>query len=221
MIASFSHTGLLGLYIAGRIAALQTDEDQRCIAILDLLAPLRADEPLPEWLCSACIVGEEDGYCVPVSSRLYLAFRRSGTEIDHVRLVSTAFETPVPSMEGPAFLERRPSHPGIIFRTLFLPTANLSVAAAGRRLNLPHGTLYKFFTGDRRAVGTFAQRLADLTGTTVDFWTRLQSAHDAFIFGRSITRNIPLAAIRESIEAGPSLRRGRRVSGHVQVSRAM
>jgi plasmid maintenance system antidote protein VapI len=221
MIASFSHSGLSSLFITGRTGPLQTDEDRRCVAILDLLASLRADEALPGWLCPACLFGTANGYCVPVSSRLFLAFGRNGSAVTDIRLVSAAFEVPGRSLEGPACLERRPSHPGTIFRTLFLPTTGLSVAAVGRSLGSPPGTLYKFFTGDRRAVGTLALGLARLTGTSDDFWPRLQSAHDVFVHGRSITQNIPLSAILNSIEAGPCLRRGRRISGHVQVSRAM
>ncbi|MGE5517133.1 MAG: helix-turn-helix transcriptional regulator [Bacteroidota bacterium] len=221
MITSFSHPGLLGLYVAGRVTALQTAEDRRCVTILDLLASLRADEPIPGWLHPACLVGEVNGYCVPISQTLSLAFYRNGAEIGCIRLISTAFEAARPNRENPACIERRPSHPGIIFRTLFLPAAGLSVAAAARHLGVPQGAIYKFFSGDRRAVGKFTLGLAELTETSVDFWLRLQSAHDVFVLGSNVTPHIPLTAILHSIEAGSSLRRGRRISGHIRISRAM
>lgn len=221
MIISFSHAGLSKLYVIGRVGALQTDVDRRCIAILDLLASLRAEEPLPQWLQPACIPEISNGYCVPVSSGLFLAFARDGAEISGIRLISATFEAPNSHHESPACIERHPTHPGIIFRTLFLPSSDLSLAAIGRVLGAPEQLIYKFTSGNRRAAGDFATGIAALTKTSVDFWLRLQSAHDVSTRWRGFAPHIPLAAILSSIEGGPRMRQMHRISMRTPTSRAV
>lgn len=215
MIASFSHAGLWNLYATGRAAVMQTEGDRRSIAILDLLAALPPDERLPEWLNPACVLGEAKGYCVAVSNSLRLAFSRQEGQVSQVRLISSAFEPPGMTRVAPDYLERRPNQPGTIFRMLFLPASGLSPAQAARHLDISQSSLYKFFGGDRRAVGDLALSLAELTGTSTVFWTRLQNAHDITPHRRSVVRGVPLSAIHTSIEAPPSLRRKRRIPGHV------
>ncbi|WP_291717323.1 HigA family addiction module antitoxin [Magnetospirillum sp. 64-120] len=218
MIASFSHAGLWSLYATGRAATLQTEEDRRCVAILDLLAALPPDEALPDWLNPACVLGEAEHYCVTVSNGLRLAFSRQDGQVSQVRLISSAFERPGMTRVAPDYLERRPTQPGAIFRMLFLPATGLSPAHAARHLGVSHSSLNKFFGGDRRAVGDLALSLAELTGTSTVFWTRLQNAHDITPHRRSVVRGVPLSAIQTSIEAPPSLRRGRRIPARVPMA---
>lgn len=218
MIASFTHSGLLALYASGRITDLRTEEDERCIAVLDLLATLHADEPLPGWLAPACLLGRGADYCVPVSATLFVAFRRDGGHIHDLRLISSAFEAPGGVLSAPPHLTRRPSHPGAIFRTLFLPSLRRSMADLARTLGVPQSSLYKFLAGNRRSVGAFSLGLSEVTGTSPDFWERLQGAHDVFVHARSPTPHIPLSALSDAIETGPSARRTRRLMGYAPVA---
>ncbi len=200
MIITFSHGGLARLYAKGSVTTVQMAVDRHCIAIMDVLASLHPDEPIPAWLKPVCLVGRPAAYCVPVSDRLSVAFTRQGPEVSEVRLVSAALETPGSDMSCPAALERLPTHPGTVFRDLFMPSSGLTAVAASRLLSMPTGSLFRFFAGGRRAVGNFADGLSRVSGTAASFWTRIQSVHDHWSWNVA-NGSLPMAELAHALEA--------------------
>lgn len=200
MIINFSHGGLARLYARGSVTTVQMAVDRRCIAVMDVLASLDAEEPVPAWLEPACLADCPAAYCIPVSDGLFIAFRRQGADLTDLRLASAAFEVPGPDISCPTALTRPPTHPGIVFRDLFMPSSGLSAVAASRLLSVPTGSLFRFFTGERRAVGHFADALSRLSGTTTSFWTRIQSVHDRWSWGTS-DEELPMAELAQALEA--------------------
>lgn len=217
MINSFSHGGLSRLYACGSVITVQMAVDRRCIAVMDVLASLHPDEPIPAWLEPACLVGIPAGYCIPVSDGLFIAFTRHGPDVNEVRIVSAAVEAPGPDMPCPNVLKRHPTHPGTIFRDFFMPASGLTaVAAASQLLSVPTGSLFRFFSGRRRAVGNFAQELSRVSGTSASFWTRMQSAYDRWGLA-SANGCLPIAEIFSAldVEVLPRLRRSRLDRGFI------
>lgn len=210
MIVNFSHGGLSRLYEWGSVTTIQMAVDRRSIAVMDVLASLHPDEPIPAWLEPACLASIPTGYCIPVSDRLFIAFTREGPDVTEVRLVSAAVEAPGPNMSCPTVLKRPLTHPGTVFRDLFMPSSGLTAVAASQLLSVPTGSLFRFCAGGRRAVGNFAQELSRLSGTSASFWTRLQSAYDRWP-PSAFSGSLPIAEIVQALDAEvlPRLRQNR------------
>lgn len=90
---------------------------------------------------------------------------------------------------------RRPVHPGEVFRRDFLLPLRLTQKEAARRLRISYPRMNEIITGKRAVTPDTALRLAKFTGTDPEFWLNLQQAVDLWDAVHS-----PKAAELEGIE---------------------
>lgn len=74
--------------------------------------------------------------------------------------------------------KRHRTHPGEILKTGFLEPAGMSASALASLLAIPPNRLTEIIAGRRAVTADTAIRLARYWGTSVEFWTGLQTAHD-------------------------------------------
>lgn len=73
---------------------------------------------------------------------------------------------------------RPPTHPGEMLREEFFAPMRLTQVEAARRMSMPLTRLNEIVNGKRGVTADTAWRLADLLGTTPQFWMNLQTAYD-------------------------------------------
>jgi addiction module HigA family antidote len=91
------------------------------------------------------------------------------------------------------------THPGEILREEFLVPLGMSANALARELRVPPNRITAIVNQTRAVSADTALRLARYFGTTPEFWTNLQAAHDLSLAraksGREIERAVrPRAA---------------------------
>ncbi len=91
------------------------------------------------------------------------------------------------------------THPGEILHEEFLVPLGMSANALARELRVPPNRITAIVNGTRAVSADTALRLARYFGTTPEFWTNLQAAHDLSLAraksGREIARGVhPRAA---------------------------
>ncbi len=74
--------------------------------------------------------------------------------------------------------ERIRTHPGEILREEFLVPLGMSANALARELRVPPNRITAIVNQTRSVTADTALRLARYFGTTPEFWTNLQAAHD-------------------------------------------
>jgi len=75
-------------------------------------------------------------------------------------------------------MKRPPTHPGEMLREEFLAPLGLTQAEAARRMRISANRLNELVRGKRGVTAETAIRLAELLGTSPEFWLNLQTAWD-------------------------------------------
>ena len=75
---------------------------------------------------------------------------------------------------------RKPTHPGAIFKEWFLDEADISVTEAAERLNMARPSLSNFINEKVGCSKEMARKLAESTGTGVSYWLNLQLKLDVW-----------------------------------------
>lgn len=75
-------------------------------------------------------------------------------------------------------LLKNPCHPGEVLAELYLEPLGMSATALARNLNVPRTRIERLTRGETGLSVDTAMRLAKFFGTTAEFWTDLQRAHD-------------------------------------------
>ena len=73
---------------------------------------------------------------------------------------------------------RAPTHPGEMLLEEFLKPLRMSQAEAARRMNISTNRLNELIRGKRGVTAATALRLADLLGTSPEFWLNMQTGWD-------------------------------------------
>jgi antitoxin HigA-1 len=74
--------------------------------------------------------------------------------------------------------QRPPAHPGEILRDEVLPTLNVTVSEAARRLRVTRQTLHRVLSGRSAISPEMAVRLGKFCGYSPALWLHLQHAYD-------------------------------------------
>ncbi len=90
---------------------------------------------------------------------------------------------------------RKPTHPGAVFREDVLPALGITQAALAERLGVSRLTVSELIHEKRGLSPDLAIRLGKLTGTTPESWLRMQEALDLWQLNRA--RATDYAAIAE------------------------
>ena len=75
-------------------------------------------------------------------------------------------------------MKRPPTHPGEMLLEEFLKPLGLSQAEAARRMAISTNRLNELIRGKRGVTAATALRLAELLGTSPEFWLNLQATWD-------------------------------------------
>ena len=75
-------------------------------------------------------------------------------------------------------MRRPPTHPGEVLREEFLVPLGLSQKEAARRMRISTNRLNELVRGKRGVTADTALRLAQLLGTSPEFWLNLQMTFD-------------------------------------------
>jgi addiction module HigA family antidote len=75
-------------------------------------------------------------------------------------------------------LAEKAAHPGAFLREDFLPAAKITQAELARLLGVSRKTVADLINERRRVSAEMAARLANIFGTTPDFWRHFQEKHD-------------------------------------------
>jgi addiction module HigA family antidote len=75
-------------------------------------------------------------------------------------------------------MKRPPTHPGEMLLEEFLRPLGMSQANAARRMRISANRLNELIRKKRGATAETALRLADLLGTSPEFWLNLQTSWD-------------------------------------------
>ena len=73
---------------------------------------------------------------------------------------------------------RKPSHPGLIFKSTVLEDKQLPVSEVAQAIGVSRPALSRFINGRARCSQEMARKLAAFTGTGVSMWLNLQLAVD-------------------------------------------
>jgi addiction module HigA family antidote len=73
---------------------------------------------------------------------------------------------------------RIPTHPGEVLLEEFLKPLEISQSALANKLHIPIQRINEIVNGKRGVTPETAWLFADAFGTTPEFWTNLQAAHD-------------------------------------------
>jgi addiction module HigA family antidote len=73
---------------------------------------------------------------------------------------------------------RIPTHPGEILKEEFLDPLGLTQVALARHLSVPVQRINELVRGKRGVTPETAWLFSEAFGTTPEFWTNLQTAHD-------------------------------------------
>jgi len=79
---------------------------------------------------------------------------------------------------------RKPTHPGAIFREDVLPALDMTQTELARRLAVSRLTVSELLHEKRALSPDLAIRLGKLTGTTPESWLRMQEAIDLWALNR-------------------------------------
>lgn len=80
---------------------------------------------------------------------------------------------------------RKPTHPGAIFREDVLPALKMTQTELARRLDVSRLTVSELLHEKRSLSPDLAIRLGRLTGTTPESWLRMQEALDMWELNRA------------------------------------
>jgi addiction module HigA family antidote len=75
-------------------------------------------------------------------------------------------------------IDRRPTHPGELFRDVVLPEVGLSVSEAARQLGVSRQTLHAIMSGRSAVTAEMALRFGRFCGNGPGLWLRMQQAFD-------------------------------------------
>ena len=80
---------------------------------------------------------------------------------------------------------RKPTHPGAIFREDLLPSLGITQTALAERLGVSRLTVSELLHEKRGLSADLAIRIGKLTGTSPESWLRMQEACDLWQMSRS------------------------------------
>ena len=75
-------------------------------------------------------------------------------------------------------IDRRPTHPGELFRDIVLSELGLSVSEAARQLGVSRQTLHAIISGRSAVTAEMALRFGRFCGNGPGLWLRMQQAFD-------------------------------------------
>lgn len=75
-------------------------------------------------------------------------------------------------------MNRRPTHPGEMFRDIVLPEVRLSVSEAARQLGVSRQTLHSIMAGRSSVTAEMALRFGRFCGNGPGLWLRMQQSFD-------------------------------------------
>ena len=75
-------------------------------------------------------------------------------------------------------IDRRPTHPGELFRDIVLTELDLSVSEAARQLGVSRQTLHAIISGRSAVTAEMALRFGRFCGNGPGLWLRMQQAFD-------------------------------------------
>lgn len=73
------------------------------------------------------------------------------------------------------------THPGDMIKHEFLEPAGMSATALAKALGIPANRLTEIIAGRRGITADTALRLARYWGTSVEFWTNMQTAYEVSV----------------------------------------
>lgn len=80
---------------------------------------------------------------------------------------------------------RKPTHPGVIFREDVLPALGITQTELANRLGVSRLTISELLHEKRGLSADLAIRIGRLTGTTPESWLRMQEALDLWELSRT------------------------------------
>jgi len=98
------------------------------------------------------------------------ASRSSGKTATRTRSISSKTTEPR--------IDRRPTHPGELFRDIVLPELKLSVSEAARQLGVSRQTLHAIMSGRSAVTAEMALRFGKFCSNGPGLWMRMQQAFD-------------------------------------------
>lgn len=88
--------------------------------------------------------------------------------------------------------KRKPTHPGIFFRSEVLEERGISVTDAAAYLGVTRKALSEFVNGKAKCSHAMARRLAESTETGVAFWINMQAKLDTWEAENMEVENVSL-----------------------------
>jgi antitoxin HigA-1 len=91
--------------------------------------------------------------------------------------------------------DRRPTHPGALFREVVLPSLRLPKTQVARLLGVSRESLYRILDEKQPVTPAMAVKLGKLCGNGGRLWAQMQTHHDLWIAEREVdTSKIPTLA---------------------------
>jgi antitoxin HigA-1 len=87
-------------------------------------------------------------------------------------------------------LKAPPPHPGSLMREILAEHLGLPLAVAARRMGTSRGALYGVLDGKASLTPDMALRFGKLTGTPIEVFLRMQTAHDLWHAERRLTTSL-------------------------------
>ena len=84
--------------------------------------------------------------------------------------------------------ELEPKHPGALLREVVLPSLDISVSEAARRLGVTRQTLHRILAETTAVTPEMALRLGKFCGNGPELWLRMQQSYDLWHAERALRR---------------------------------
>ena len=86
--------------------------------------------------------------------------------------------------------ELEPKHPGALLREVVLPSLDISVSEAARRLGVTRQTLHRILAETTAVTPEMALRLGKFCGNGPELWLRMQQSYDLWHAERALRRTL-------------------------------
>jgi len=98
--------------------------------------------------------------------------------------------------------KRKPTHPGIFFRTIVFPALGLSVSDLAKVMRVTRQTMHAVMSGRSKVTPDMALRLGKLCGNGPNIWMNMQGALDLWVEEVAISSELDAIPTLKEVEKG-------------------
>lgn len=193
MIKSFADTRTQELFVTGaarRFPAQLAGRAARKLEYVNLATSL-TDLSVPPGNRLHALKGDRKGqYAISINDQYRICFRFDDGDAHDVEVCDYHEQENQMSVPNNRPMKRRPTHPGDMLGTDFLPEYGLTVATLAEAIGVSRQSINELLRGRRAVTPEMALRFARLFGNSPEFWLNAQRAVDLWDATQTLKREM-------------------------------